>query len=223
MKKLIALCLSFIIMASATVTVFAAPANFWGSPSGKPSPEIISFKSSDPNCTAQLILTPYGDRKDMSDWQISLIEQAYNSIVNAKSLTELNADLAAIVAKLGVDSKYLAITNLFDIHYVGCDYHSEHKDFDITLSVDELDNFVGLLHMNKDGVWELVSDANVQQNGDHLVFSVDNFSPFAIVVDTTGEAPQTGDSVMIISTIVLAVSVVALAAITFKRKKQIAQ
>ena len=221
MKKIIAICLSFIIAASATVTVFAAPANFWGSPSGKPSPEIISFKSSDPNSTVQLILTPYSDRNDLSDWQISLLEKAYDSIRNAKSLTELNAELADVVAKLEIDSKYLAVTNIFDIHYVGSDNQSQ--KFEIVLSVDELNNFVGLLHMNKDGVWELVSDAKIEQDGDHLVFSVDSFSPFAVVVDTTGESPKTGDSVMIISAIVLAVSVVALAAITVKRKKQIEQ
>lgn len=221
MKKIIAICLSFIIAASATVTVFAAPANFWGSPSGKPSPEIISFKSSDPNSTVQLILTPYSDRNDLSDGQIALIEKAYDSIRNAKSLTELNAELADVVAKLEIDSKYLAVTNIFDIHFVGSDNQSQ--KFEIVLSVDELNNFVGLLHMNKDGVWELVSDAKIEQDGDHLVFSVDSFSPFAVVVDTTGESPKTGDSVMIISAIVLAVSVVALAAITVKRKKQIEQ
>jgi LPXTG-motif cell wall-anchored protein len=221
MKKIIAICLSFIIAASATVTVFAAPANFWGSPSGKPSPEIISFKSSDPNSTVQLILTPYSDRNDLSDGQIALLEKAYDSIRNAKSLTELNAELADVVAKLEIDSKYLAVTNIFDIHYVGSDNQSQ--KFEIVLSVDELNNFVGLLHMNKDGVWELVSDAKIEQDGDHLVFSVDSFSPFAVVVDTTGESPKTGDSVMIISAIVLAVSVVALAAITVKRKKQIEQ
>lgn len=221
MKKIIAICLSFIIAASATVTVFAAPANFWGSPSGKPSPEIISFKSSDPNSTVQLILTPYSDRNDLSDGQIALLEKAYDSIRNAKSLTELNAELADVVAKLEIDSKYLAVTNIFDIHYVGSDNQSQ--KFEIVLSVDELNNFVGLLHMNKDGVWELVSDAKIEQDGDHLVFSVDSFSPFAVVVDTTGESPETGDSVMIISAIVLAVSVVALAAITVKRKKQIEQ
>ena len=219
MKKIIAICLSFIIAASATVTVFAAPANFWGSPSGKPSPEIISFKSSDPNSTVQLILTPYSDRNDLSDGQIALLEKAYDSIRNAKSLTELNAELADVVAKLEIDSKYLAVTNIFDIHYVGSDNQSQ--KFEIVLSVDELNNFVGLLHMNKDGVWELVSDAKIEQDGDHLVFSVDSFSPFAVVVDTTGESPKTGDSVMIISAIVLAVSVVALAAITVKRKKKI--
>lgn len=221
MKKIIAICLSFIIAASATVTVFAAPANFWGSPSGKPSPEIISFKSSDPNSTVQLILTPYSDRNDLSDGQIALLEKAYDSIRNAKSLTELNAELADVVAKLEIDSKYLAVTNIFDIHYVGSDNQSQ--KFEIVLSLDELNNFVGLLHMNKDGVWELVSDAKIEQDGDHLVFSVDSFSPFAVVVDTTGESPKTGDSVMIISAIVLAVSVVALAAITVKRKKQIEQ
>lgn len=221
MKKIIAICLSFIIAASATVTVFAAPANFWGSPSGKPSPEIISFKSSDPNSTVQLILTPYSDRNDLSDGQIALLEKAYDSIRNAKSLTELNAELADVVAKLEIDSKYLAVTNIFDIHYVGSDNQSQ--KFEIVLSVDELNNFVGLLHMNKDGVWELVSDAKIEQDGDHLVFSVDSFSPFAVVVDTTGESPRTGDSVMIISAIVLAVSVIALAAITVKRKKQIEQ
>lgn len=221
MKKIIAICLSLIIAASATVTAFAAPANFWGSPSGKPAPEIISVTTSD-STTVQLVLTPYSERKDMSDAQIALIEKAYNSIANAKSLTELNADLAAAVAKLAIESKYLAVINLFDLNLAG-DNQAQNVKLQITLAVDGLENFVGLLHMNKDGVWELVADAAVDASGKNLVFTADDCSPFAIVVDTTGESPRTGDSVMIISTIVLAVSVVALAAITIKRKKQIAQ
>ena len=221
MKKLIAICLSLIIMASATVTAFAAPANFWGSPSGKPAPEIISVTTSD-STTVQLVLTPYSERKDMSDAQIALIEKAYNSIANAKSLTELNADLAAAVAKLAIESKYLAVINLFDLNLAG-DNQAQNVKLQITLAVDGLENFVGLLHMNKDGVWELVADAAVDASGKNLVFTADDFSPFAIVVDTTGESPKTGDSVMIISTIVLSVSVIALGVVTFKRKKQIAQ
>ena len=221
MKKIIAICLCLLIAASATVTAFAAPANFWGSPAGKPTPKIIAVTGSD-DTTVQLVLTPYSERKDMTDSQIDLINKAYDSIANAKSLTELNADLADAVAKLAIESKYLAVTNLFDIHLDG-DNQSQNAQFQITLTVDGLENFVGLLHMNKDGVWEFVPGAYVDESGKNLVFTTDDFSPFAIVVDTTGESPKTGDSVMIISTIVLSGSVIALAVITFKRKKQIAQ
>lgn len=113
---------------------------------------------------------------------------------------------------------------MFDIHVTGCDNHDEHVDFDITLDADTLSQFVGLLHMNKDGVWELVTDAEVVNNGEHLKFSVDSFSPFAIVVDTTvegGDAPQTGDNSMIhIYVILMAVSALALVVILIKNKKQ---
>ena len=61
-------------------------------------------------------------------------------------------------------------------------------------------------------------------NNEHLQFSVDSLSPFAIVVDTTidgGDAPQTGDNSMIyIYVVLMAASALALVTILLKNKKQ---
>lgn len=224
MKKVLAICLMMVMVLSMSVNVFAASGGFVSSPSGNPAPTVVSFKPSDDDCTAQLVVTPYGDKHDLSDALRAMFEKAYNEIVNSGDLTKLNADFAKLVADRNLTADKLAVGDLFDIHVSGCDYHDEHVDFDITLDVDTLSHFVGLLHMNKDGVWELVTDAEVINNGEHLKFSVDSFSPFAIVVDTssvTPDSPQTGDNSMIhIYAIVMAVSALAIVVITVKSRKQ---
>ena len=224
MKKVLAICLMMVMVLSMSVNVFAASGGFVSSPSGNPAPTVVSFKPSDDDCTAQLVVTPYGDKHDLSDALRAMFEKAYNEIVNSGDLTKLNADFAKLVADRNLTADKLAVSDLFDIHVSGCDYHDEHVDFDITLDADTLSRFVGLLHMNKDGVWELVTDAEVINNGEHLKFSVDSFSPFAIVVDTssvTPDSPQTGDNSMIhIYAIVMAVSALAIVVITVKSRKQ---
>ena len=224
MKKVLAICLMMVMVLSMSVNVFAASGGFVSSPSGNPAPTVVSFKPSDDDCTAQLVVTPYGDKHDLSDALRAMFEKAYNDIVNSDDLTKLNAELAKLAADKKIKGKDLAVSDLFDIHVTGCDYHDEHVDFDITLDADTLDRFEGLLHMNKDGVWELVTDAEVINNGEHLKFSADSFSPFAIVVDTSSgspDAPQTGDNSMIhIYAIVMAVSALAIVVITVKSRKQ---
>ena len=224
MKKVLAICLMMVMVLSMSVNVFAASGGFVSSPSVNPAPKVVDFDPSDEECTAQLVITPYGDRHDLSDVLRAMLEKAYNSIVNSDDLTKLNAELAKIAADKNIVGTDLAVSDLFDIHVTGCDYHDEHVDFDITLDVDTLSHFVGLLHMNKDGVWELVTDAEVVNNGEHLKFSVDSFSPFAIVVDASSgtlDAPQTGDNSMIhIYAIIMVVSALAIVVITVKSRKQ---
>ena len=224
MKKVLAICLTMVMVMSMSVTVLAAPGSFVSSPSGNPAPTVVDFDPSDDDCTGRLVVTLYGDRYDLSDALRSLFEKAYKSIENSDDITKLNAELAKISANKNIDGADLAVSDLFDIHVTVCDYHDEHVDFDITLDADTLNRFVGLLHMNKDGVWELVTDAEVVNNGEHLKFSVDSFSPFAIVVDTssgTSVAPQTGHNSMIhIYLIVMALSTLAVIGIAVKSKKQ---
>ncbi len=224
MKKVLAICLTMVMVMSMSVTVLAAPGGFVSSPSGNPAPTVVDFDPSDDDCTGRLVVTLYGDRYDLSDALRSLFEKAYKSIENSDDITKLNAELAKIAANKNIAGADLAVSDLFDIHVTGCDYHDEHVDFDITLDADTLNRFVGLLHMNKDGVWELVTDAEVVNNGEHLKFSVDSFSPFAIVVDTssgTSVAPQTGHNSMIhIYLIVMALSTLAVIGIAVKSKKQ---
>ena len=224
MKKVLAICLMMVMVLSMSVNVFAASGGFVSSPSGNPAPTVVSFDPSDDGCTGRLVVTPYGDRNTLPSSLKDLIEKAYSDIANSDDLTKLNAELAKLAADKKIKGKDLAVSDLFDIHVTGCDYHDEHVDFDITLDADTLDRFEGLLHMNKDGVWELVADAEVINNGDHLKFSVDSFSPFAIVVNTgvdTPDAPQTGDNSMIhIYAIIMAVSAIAVIVIVVKSKKQ---
>lgn len=224
MKKVLAICLMMVMVLCMSVNVFAAPSGFVSSPSGNPAPTVVAFEPNNDDCTGRLVVTPYGDRHELSDALRAMFEKAYNDIVNSDDLTKLNAELAKIASDKDINGADLAVSDLFDIHVTGCDYHDEHVDFDITLDADTLDRFEGLLHMNKDGVWELVTDAEVINNGEHLKFSVDSFSPFAIVVDTSSgspDAPQTGDNSMIhIYAIIMVVSALAIVVITVKSRKQ---
>lgn len=224
MKKVLVICLMMVMVVSMSVTAFAAPGGFVSSPSGNPAPTVVDFDPNDDDCPGWLVVTPYGDRHKLSDALRAMLEKAYNSIVNSDDLTKLNAELAKIAADKNIVGTDLAVSDLFDIHVTGCDYHDEHVGFDITLDADTLSHFVGLLHMNKDGVWELVTNAEVVNDGEHLKFSVDSFSPFAIVVDTssgTPDAPQTGDNSMIhIYAIIMVVSALAVIVIVRVRSRE---
>lgn len=222
MKKLLVICLTVIMVTGMSVSAFAAPNGFASSPSGVPAPELISFTPSDEDCTAKLVITPYDDKQELPQELHDLMNKAYNTITTSDDLTKLNADFATLVKNKKLGTKNLAVGELFDIHVTGCVYHEEHVDFDIVLSAETLSHFVALLHMNKDGVWELVSDAKVINNGDHLSFSVDAFSPFAIVVDTSSQitAPETGDSSNVrLYIAIMAACAVALIVVSVIRKK----
>lgn len=221
MKKILVFCLTLIMIASMTVVVFAAPNGFVSSPSGKPAPTVESFDPSDDECTAELIITSYGNRHTLPEALLALIERAYKEVVNnADDLTRLNGDFAKHVAKKKLSSKDLAVSDLFDVRPEGCDFHDGHYDFDITLAAESLEHFVGLLHMNKNGEWEFIDNARVTKNGEHLEFSVESLSPFAIVVDVS-DGPQTGDNTMLyVSLILMIVSGAALVLVLIKSKKQ---
>ena len=222
MKKVLAICLMLAMLLSLSVGALAAPNGFVSSPSGSGAPTVEEFKPQDENCTATLLITPYGEREELPELLQSLMQKAYDSVVNAGDLTKLNADFAKLVAGMGLKAENLAISDLFDIHVTGCDFHDGHKEFDVVLKAETLKHFVALLHMNKNGQFELVSDAKVI--GDHLHFSVESFSPFAIVVDTTvEEAPPTGDSVMVFVWVAVVAAVafaVTIVVIVLKNKKR---
>ena len=222
MKKFVTICVMLALVASLSFQVFADPGSFITSPSLNPGPVIIEFVPHDPECTARLVITPYVERGTLPENLELMIEKAYALIAGTEDITTLNADLAELAAGMGLAGTDLAVSDLFDIHMEGCDYHEEHKDFDIILKAESLNRFVGLLHMNKDGVFELVKGAYVAgENGDHLIFSVESFSPFAIVVDTTDRTPDTLDSTMIrvYGTIMIA-SAMLLVFVLIKSKKQ---
>lgn len=221
MKKFVTICLMLALIASLSLHAFADPGSFISSPSLNPSPVIIEFQPGDPGCTAVLVITPYGDRDELPENLLALIQRAYATIAGTEDLTTLNADLAQLAAGLKIEGNNLAVSDLFDIHMTGCDYHEEHKEFDIVLKAESLNRFVGLLHMNQDGEWELVADAHVEGE-DHLVFSVDSFSPFAIVVDTTDRTPDTLDTAKIFTygTIMTASAMLLVIVLIQSRKRE---
>jgi len=223
MKKILTVCLAIVMLVCINLTAFAAPNGFVSSPTGNGAPTVEDFKPSNEQCTAKLVITPYSDRDELPQALQELMQKAYDAIVNAKDLTELNAEFAKYVKEKGLDASKLAVSDLFDIHATDCEFHDGHTEFDVVLKAETLKHFVGLLHMNKNGQIEFIDNAQVVN--DHLHFSVETFSPFAIVVDTSVEdTPTTGDDAMIyICTATLIISALGIVVIGFVSKKQSAR
>lgn len=223
MKKVFAIILAVVLTLSLSVTVCAAPGKFVKSPSHNSAPTIISFERNNADCTAELIATPYNQRDLLPAELKTLIEKAYGEIASSDDLTELNTDLADLAAAQNINGIYLEVSDLFDIRYEGCTNHNENHTFTIDLGADTLRRFVGLLHMNKNGEWELIDNAEVINNGKALRFTVSDFSPFAIVVDTSesGDSPVTGiTSNIVIYGAVMLLSALAILLLVFGNKKR---
>ena len=193
MRKIIAVCLMVVMLSSLMLTVFAAPGGFIKSPSLNPAPELIEGENAAEDCLAELVITAYINRDELPEDLRLQIEEAYRLILENEDLSVLNAKLKEYAEELGVEVTDLAVSDLFDIHYVNCGDHDDHGHFDITLKAETLENFVCLLHYYN-GEWLIVEDAKVT-NDTHLEFTATEFSPFAIVVNTgeAGDAPQTND------------------------------
>ncbi len=243
MKKVLAICLMAVMVLTLSVPAFAAPGGFISSPSGNQAPEIVEYHNESNDCKATLDVTPYADRNSLSEDACSKLEEAYNAIVNTKDLTSLSEALKELAKKLGINPSDLAVSDMFDISYNGCDDHENHGTFDITLKAETLKNFVGLLHYYN-GEWKLVTDAEVTNNGTHLEFKEKDFSPFAIVVNTaagnansgnansgsansgnassgnTSKVPQTGESnIIYVCAAAAVISIMGIAVVSAKSKK----
>ena len=195
MRKIIAVCLMVIMLASLTLSVFSAPGGFIQSPSNNPAPEITEAINESEDCLGQLIITPYIDRDTLPEEDRIIIESIYKQVVENKDLSAIYEELANVAAKLDIDVKDLAVSDLFDIRLINCDIHDYHGHFNIKLKAETLQNFVCLLHYYN-GEYHVVKDARVLEDGEHLVFSEKEFSPFLIVTNTGEEdpdAPQTND------------------------------
>lgn len=217
MKKVLAICLVMLLALSMSVSAFAAPEGFVVSPSGKGGPSLVDFDPADDDCTATLVVTPYGDKDTLPDDFEADLDKAYDDIVNSDDVKKLNDDLAKEVG-----NKNAKVSDLFNLHTTGCDNHENHVDFDVTLEAENLKNFAGLMYRDNDGKWILVKDAKV--SGNHLKFSLKDFdgnAPFAIVVATGTNTPGTGDIGNIyVYLIIMAVSALALAVVVVAAKKK---
>lgn len=215
MKKIFAVILSVMMIASLSVTSFAA--SFVSSPSGNPAPTLDSFEFESKDCTAGIQITPYSKRDTLTDQGEKDIEAAYANIKSTDDVSSLNADLAALAKSKEINGKNLAVSDLFDVSYTGCDDHGEHGKVTVKLNAETLKDFVGLLHY-KNGKWELV--ANAKAEGDTLTFSVDSLSPFAIVVDATRGSSDTGDNGGVYILVAVAALSLAAAVVFFLRSRK---
>ncbi|MGN0691565.1 MAG: hypothetical protein ACI4K7_04360, partial [Oscillospiraceae bacterium] len=81
MKKVMAICLTLVMVMSLGIAAFAAPGSFISSPSMNKAPVLISYENESSDCTAKLILTAYADRKTLPENLCAMIEKAYDMIV----------------------------------------------------------------------------------------------------------------------------------------------
>jgi hypothetical protein len=223
MKKVFAMILAVVMVLTLSVSVCAAPGKFVQSPSHNSAPHLISVVKGSEDCTAELIITPYNERNKLPTELKTLLEKAYSEIASSDDLTKLNADLAALAATQKIAGVNLKVSDLFDIRYEGCTNHDETHSFTIVLGADTLRRFVGLLHMNLNGEWELIDNAKVINNGEALSFTVSDFSPFAIVVDTSesGDSPVTGISTdIVIYGALMLISALAILVLVVSNKKR---
>lgn len=233
MKKIVTVFLAMLMMLALSVSAFAETGGFVSSPSKNQAPELLEGKNESEDCVAQLIITAYGNRDQLSSEARQTLESAYAMILGAEDLSALNPRIAEITKELGVDVKSFAVSDLFDISPTECNGHVEHGHFDITLKPETLKNFVCLLHYYN-GEWHIVDNAEVTHNGEHLEFDEDEFSPFAIVVSTedisnVGDSGNNGaglgtmisnESIIAIIIFVLIAVVAVTAGIVINRKKK---
>lgn len=231
MKKVLAICLTVVMIATMSCAILAANGGFVSSPSAAQAPKLVSVKGD-----GKLEISSYADRDALSPEAREAFEAAYNTIVNAKDVTALNGGIAALAEKAGAKASDLAVSDMFDISLA-----EGSGSFTVTLQTEAAKNFVCLLHY-ANGAWTIVEDAKIVDG--RLEFTASDFSPFAIVVNTaagnanagsnqggntttsTNNTPQTGDNsefnMIGVYVAVMAVSAVAVVALVVwkKSKKQ---
>lgn len=212
MKKVFAICLALVMVLSLSVSVMAA-SNFIESPSKNRAPGVVDCENESEDCTATIVVTPFGDRENLTDDEKKELEDAYNQIVNADKLTDMFSGITDVMPG-GMLETDLSVSDLFHIYYDNCGNHQSHGKFDITLSTDTLQGFVGLIQF-VDGQWQVVTDAKV--DGNKISFESDKLSTYAVVVDRTkaeSTSPVTGTPLSTYITFAAAFALVCCAAVT---------
>ena len=220
MKKISALIFAFAVMLCLSVTAFAAPGAFLESPSANLGPSLHSYENEDGDCTANVIVTPYSKRGSLPTDVKDKLEAAYEDIVESTELANLSEELKNLAKPSTVVTTDRS--DLFDISYSDCVVHDEHGYFDVVLKADTLSRFTALLSKGDNG-WELIDNAEVAiiDGQYYLRFSIDTFTPLAIVVDTSAEAPDTGDADMTwVYVSAMVISLAAIVVLVRKSRKQ---
>ena len=198
MKKFVMLCMVVLMLVSLCVPVAATTGGFISSPSNNQAPEMVEAENK--KCDAEIIITAYANRDQLSEEKRQALEAAYAEIVGTEDLSTLNKKVKKMAKKLGVDVSELAVSDLFDISMTECADHAKHGKFDIVLSTETLENFVCLLHYY-DGEWTVVKKAEINEEN-YLEFTQGEFSPFAIVTYTGEQNIQEDENALLVGIIV---------------------
>ncbi len=200
MKKTLMFALAIAMVFAAPVTAFANA--FRDSPSNVPAPELTGYTVTPSDWTGEIIVTPYSRRDTLPKKELGEEEDAYNSIRDAGNAVQLESHLAQIAARKHVDPQNLFVSDLFDVRATKEGMGS----VTITLKSDRFRNFVALLHFVNDQEWVVVDNASC--DGTTLTFTVDELSPFAVVVSSE-DSPPTGESNDLTTTGLLALTVLS--------------
>ncbi len=221
MKKLLALGLALIMVATMSVVCFAEKGGFVYSPSVNPAPVVVDVEFPE-DCPAELVVTPYVERDTLDDDALKDIQDAYEEIVNLEEDDDLYKSFEELAEELGIPVELLLISDLFDIDYTDCGEHDEHVPYSVKLSSDTFKNFVQLVHY-KDGEWIPIPGATIDENN-VLSFTYDDYGAFAVIVTSKG-SPETGDNgIFIFCIVMMIVSAAGLVTIyAVSRRKSAAQ
>ena len=190
MKKVLALCVALLMVVVLAVPAMAAGA-FVSSPSTTPAPELEGFTPDSEDCEAQITITAYANRKNLSEEDRTALEEAYNEIVHHTADNPFKRILGQLAEKLNCDTTQLSVSDLFDIDLTNCARHDGHGGFTITLKVSSAAQIVGILHFNGTE-WEITEIQNVDSEKGLVTFHGTDFSPFALVVDNGSGDPIIG-------------------------------
>lgn len=220
MKKVLAVILALVMAFSVSAVAFAqGNGGFVSSPSNNEAPEVEDVEYEDGSCEPEIIVTPYKDREVLDEIREKALIAAYNEIAANKDLSKMCTGLIAVAAKLGVSVLRFAISDLFDVSAYHNGDHEYCGTITITLSSETIKNFVALLHRNANGDWNVVEDVIVNKAENSITFATDDFSPFAIVVDTHEESINTGSDI-VVPAVVMFISAVSLAVVLVTLKKK---
>ncbi len=218
MKKLFSIMLMVVMVLTMAVSVNAAPGGFINSPSFNKTPIIVDFECSDSNWKGEIYITSFGDRNVLELIDRELLEDAYDSIRNSVSISDLIPEISDIAANLNVSPENLGISDLFHIGVSD----STDGSFKIKLDSETLKNFVGLVYY-ENGKWHVVDGAKIE--GDYLVFTSQLPKAYAIVVDTKSlpvDAPVTGDVIpwMLMAVMAASAAGIVIVVVSYKKKSR---
>ena len=216
MKKVMAILIMMAMVLSLSVVAFANNGGFIQSPTGGTS--LISYKfHTEQQGVLSVGLTKYADRADLLKEDRDLLEQAYADIAGADNLTTLIAGLKKIAGNL---KSNVAASDLFDISIFIDGNQVHNTPVDVVLGIENAEKFAALVHMDEQGNWTVVEGAKVNADG-NLEATLNEYSPFAIVIADGTPNPGDGIDVAVYASI-MAVAAIAVVLVIRKSSKKAA-